>query len=206
MQNLPESHTISTAKPGSRISDIGSTIGILLLAPLFAVFLTVFVFQSYQVSGQSMEPTLHDEDRLIIWKLPRTWSRITGNAYVPVRGDVVVVKTPNIAKAGLDPDEQIIKRVIGLPGDRVVINDTVLTIYNTDHPEGFQPEKTFPYGKAIQGTNKDGEWLVGKNELFICGDNRFNSTDSRSFGPISTADIIGTLVVRVLPVQDAATF
>jgi len=197
--NIPITNT-------SRRTGVGSTIGILLLAPLIAVFLTAFVFQSYQVSGQSMEPTLHNDDRLVIWKLARTWSRITGNAYVPSRGDVVIVKTTELAKAGLNPNEQIIKRVIGLPGDRVVVKDNALTVYNTSYPNGFQPEKTLPYGEAIQGTNNNGEWVVGRNELFVCGDNRYNSADSRIFGPVSTNDVLGKLVIRVLPAQDAKTF
>ena len=206
MPDISQPPATPTSKPSRRASGIGSTIGILLLAPLIAVFLTTFVFQSYQVSGQSMQPTLHNADRLVIWKLPRTWSRITGNSYVPARGDVIIVKTSKLAAAGLDPSEQIIKRVIGLPGDRVVVKDNSLTIYNSDYPGGFQPEKTLPYGEAIQGTNNDGEWVVGSNQLFICGDNRYNSSDSRIFGPISTNDVIGKLVIRVLPAQDIKTF
>src|SRR5712671_5845014 len=67
-----------------------STIAILLIAPLVAVLLTAFVFQSYQVDGPSMQTTLQNSDRLIVWKMSRTWARITGHAFVPQRGDIIV--------------------------------------------------------------------------------------------------------------------
>lgn len=206
MENKPNPLAPPASKHKTRSSGIGSTLVILLSAPLVAVFLTAFVFQAYQVSGQSMQPALHDSDRLVIWKLSKTWANVTHNPYIPARGDVVVVKTSKLAEAGLDPNEQIIKRVIGLPGDRVVVKDNALTIYNADHPEGYQPERTLPFGAAIHGTNNDGEWLVGADELFICGDNRYNSADSRIFGPIRADEVIGKLVVRVLPINDATVF
>jgi len=193
-------------KRGHRLWSVLSTLGILLIAPLVAVGLTAFVFQSYQVSGQSMQPTLQNDDRLVIWKLPRTWSHLTGHAFVPARGDVIVVKTSRGADVGLDPAKQIIKRVVGLPGDRVVVKDGILTVYNASHRGGFQPDKTLPYGKAIESTNNDGTWQIGQNELFVCGDNRLNSADSRIFGPISTSDVVGKLVLRVLPISKSERF
>src|SRR5262245_19596558 len=66
-----------------------STIAVLLIAPLIALFLTAFIFQSCQVDGPSMRTTLEDRDRLIVLKLPRTWAKITGHDYIPGRGDVV---------------------------------------------------------------------------------------------------------------------
>src|SRR5688572_26059349 len=71
------------------LRSMASTIAILLIAPVVAVVLTAFVFQSYQVDGPSMTTTLYNNDRLIVWKLPKTWARITGNDYIPRRGDVV---------------------------------------------------------------------------------------------------------------------
>jgi len=98
---------------------IFQTIGILLLAPIMAFFLTAFVFQSYQVDGPSMEYALQNNDRLIIYKLPRTWAKITGRSYIPRRGDVVVFTKHDLAQyENADGDRQLIKRVIGLPGER----------------------------------------------------------------------------------------
>src|SRR4051812_37512549 len=82
------SPTPTPKKEGWR--SIVSTIAVIVLAPLVAIIMIAFVFQSYQVSGPSMQTTLNNDDRLIVWKLARTWSKITGHAYVPHRGDVMI--------------------------------------------------------------------------------------------------------------------
>lgn len=194
----------SSRKEGIR--SILSTIAVLLIAPLIALFLTAFIFQSYQVDGPSMETTLQDRDRLIVFKLQRTWAKITGNHYIPNRGDVVVFTEPQLAQFGQDPGKQLIKRVIGLPGDRVVVKDRVLTVYNKEHPKGFRPDETLPYGNVITSTPIEGEWKVNKDQLFVVGDNRTNSLDSRTFGPIDSKDIVGKLIARVLPIDKMKRF
>src|SRR5690606_14753568 len=97
-------------KPGSRFKGALSTIAILVAAPLIAVFLTAFVFQSYEVDGPSMESTLQNRDRLIVWKVPHTFSRLTKNAYVPSRGDVVVFVKHGIYEESSGQEKQLIKR------------------------------------------------------------------------------------------------
>ncbi len=183
-----------------------STVAILLTAPLIAIFLTVFVFQSYQVDGESMESTLSHNDRLIVWKLPKTWSRITGHDYIPKRGDVVVFTEPNLGSFGQDPGKQLIKRVVGLPGEKVVVKDGALTVYNDKNPDGFQPDRTLPYGDIIGQTPIDGEWEVGEGHIFVVGDNRGNSLDSRTFDPVDAENIVGKLAVRVLPLSEIKKF
>ena len=79
---------------------MASTIFILLLAPAIAVLLTLFVFQSYQVDGPSMEATLQNNDRLIVWKLPRTWAKVTGHQYIPKRGDVIILNESGLNSFG----------------------------------------------------------------------------------------------------------
>lgn len=195
-----------SANGRQKLHDTLSTVAILLIAPLIAVLLTAFVFQSYQVDGPSMETTLSNNDRLIVWKLPRTWAKLTGHQYIPNRGDVVVFTEPDLGEFGQNPGKQLIKRVIGLPGERVVVQNNVMTVYNKEQPEGFQPDATLPYGSVITGTNLDGEWKVGQNELFVSGDNRYNSLDSRLFGPIDTKNVVGKLVVRVLPINQVKKF
>jgi signal peptidase I len=194
---------------GSRIGSTLSTIGILLLAPIIAILLTMFVFQSYQVDGPSMENTLHNNDRLIVWKLPRTWARITGHQYVPKRGDVVIVTESGLSNYGDTQDtKQLVKRVIGLPGDHIVIKNGVITVYNKEHPNGFQPDATLPYGAngAIPSTDNNEDLTLAKDELFICGDNRGDSLDSRIFGPIKTNQVIGKLAVRIFPINQVKKF
>lgn len=185
-----------------RARDTFSTIGVLLLAPLIAILLTAYVFQSYQVDGPSMQNTLHNNDRLIVWKLPRTWARVTGHQYVPDRGDIIIFTESGLSNYGDTQDtKQLVKRVIGLPGDHVVVANGVITIYNKQHPKGFDPDKTLPYGKdnAIPATNNDVNVTLGPNQLFVCGDNRGDSLDSRIFGPIQTSQVIGKLVARIYP-------
>jgi len=192
--------------PREGFGSIASTIAVLLIAPLVALFLTAFVFQSYQVDGPSMETTLFNSDRLLVWKVPKTWSRITGHAYIPHRGDIVIFTDQNLSSFGEDPGKQLIKRVIALPGERVVVKDGVATVYNSQHPDGFQPDKTLPYGKVIGQTNIDRDVTVPANQIFVMGDNRGNSLDSRTFGPVETKDIIGKLILRVWPLSSAKTF
>ena len=172
-------------------------------------FLSIaFVFQSYAVDGPSMEITLNDKDRLLVWKVPRTWARVTNNQYVPNRGDVVIFEQIGLSEYGQDDNRQLIKRVIGLPGERVVVKDGTVTVYNDEHPEGFQPDKTLPYSKltTIPYTSGNIDRTLADNEIFVCGDNRPDSLDSRTFGPITTDQIVGKLLARILPLGDAQLF
>ncbi len=214
----PEQHkpaTTTVHAPDSKrnkrqhIRGLLSNIGLLLLAPILAVVLTLFVFQSYQVDGPSMEQTLQNNDRLIVWKLPRTWARITGHQYVPKRGDIIILNESGLSNYGnTDNTKQLVKRVIGLPGDRIVVKNNVLTVYNSAHPNGFQPDATLPYGKdgAIPPTTNDLDIQLSSTQLFVCGDNRPNSLDSRIFGPIQTSQVIGKLVARILPLDTMKVF
>lgn len=193
----------------NRLASILSTIGILLIAPVIALLLTAFVFQSYQVDGPSMQETLHNNDRLIVWKLPRTWARITGHQYVPNRGDIIILSESGLSNYGDTQDtKQLVKRVIGVPGDHIVIKNNVITIYNNAHPNGFQPDNTLPYGKdgAIPATTNNLDVTLDKHQVFVCGDNRGDSLDSRIFGPVNTSQVIGKLVARIYPLSDAERF
>lgn len=185
-----------------------STVGILALAFLVAFALIAYVFRSYQVDGPSMETTLQNQNKLIIWKVPRTWARITGHDYIPKRGDIIIFQETGLSAFGQEDSKQLIKRVIGLPGDRVVVKNGALTIYDKAHPQGFRPDQTLPYNRDghIPMTTGDVDVKLGPHQLFVCGDNRPDSLDSRAFGPINADQIIGKLIVRVLPVNEIKTF
>lgn len=188
------------------LKSVLSTLAILIIAPLIALFLTAFVFQSYEVDGPSMESTLQNHDRLIVFKLPRTIASLTGNAYLPHRGDVVIFNKAGLYDSSGNQEKQLIKRVIGLPGDRVVVKDGVFTVYNSEHPGGFDPDKTFPYGSVIGITPGNIDMIVPEGQIFVSGDNRTNSYDSRSFGTVPASDIVGKLEVRVFPFNKVKTF
>jgi signal peptidase I len=180
--------------------NIASTVAILLIAPILAVFITIFVFQSYEVYGMSMETTLQDGDRLIVQKLSKNWSTIRGRSYVPQRYEIVVFDKPTFLGASSDVDH-LIKRVVGLPGERVVVRDGKYTIYNNESPNGFNPDEGQEYAKDILDTPGEVDITVGQNEVFVTGDNRSNSLDSRNFGAVNTDAITGVATIRFVPVN-----
>lgn len=183
-----------------------STILILIIAPLIALFLTAFVFQSYEVDGPSMENTLQNRDRLIVWKLPRTMERVTGNLFIPKRGQIVIFVKHGIEAFDPTQDKQLIKRVIGLPGERVVIHGNDVTVYNSDHPKGFNPDKSGDYKIINTDAQANVDLVVPDGEIFVAGDNRPNSLDSRAFGTVPAKDIVGTLAYRIFPINKAKSF
>jgi signal peptidase I len=213
----PTDHQPTPQKPKSnklgRFGNFLGTVGLILLAPLIALFLTAFVFQTYQVDGVSMQNTLQNNDRLIVWKLPRTWAKITGHQYVPKRGDIVIASESGLSRYGDSPDtKQIVKRVIGLPGDRVTYKNGAYEVFNKAHQKGFDPDTTLPYGqndsKALFSYPGSGDTDVtlGSDQIFVSGDHRADSLDSRTFGPIKTSQVIGKLVMRILPLSQAERF
>ncbi len=202
----PAVHLPEADKQPSGWREFFSTIGILLTALAVALFIIGFVFRSYQVDGPSMQNTLQNADKLIIWKVPRTIARLTGHGYIPNRGDVIVFTESGLSEFGQQDSKQLIKRVIGLPGERVVVSNDNYTVYNKAHPNGFDPDKTLPYGKDIPATSGSINVTLGKDQLFVSGDNRPDSLDSRAFGPINANQVIGKLVLRVFPVNQAKVF
>lgn len=186
--------------------DLFQTIGILITALVVALLMITFVFRSYQVDGPSMESTLQNADKLIIWKVPRTWAYITRHDYIPGRGDVIVFNESGLSQFGQSDSKQLIKRVIGLPRERVVVSNGVYTVYNKQNPQGFEPDKTLPYGKVIKTTSGSIDITLGDGQLFVSGDNRPDSLDSRSFGPINASQIVGKLILRVFPLNQAKVF
>ena len=158
-----------------------------------------FVFRSFNVIGPSMEPTMYTGDRLIVNRLAVTWSQLQNKPYIPERGQVIVFDNPNYS-AGMD-DEYIVKRVIGLPGERVVVENGQVRVFNNENPAGFDPDTTHtdspaaPISGAIDAIVPDGS-------LFVMGDNRVGSfsNDSRSgLGMIPLYDVIGPVTLRVWP-------
>ncbi len=203
-----EKEIVTSQKRSSRFGELLSTIIAVVAALGLAVCLIAFVFQSYQVDGPSMETTLQNSDRLIVWKVPRTWARITHHAYVPKRGDVVIFNQDNLAEFGQTNVKQLVKRVVGLPGDRIVITNGHITVYNKQNPNGFDPDATLPYGKehSFPVTNGNTDITLGSNEIFVCGDNRTDSLDSRAFGPVNLGNVVGKLVLRVYPLSTVKRF
>jgi signal peptidase I len=180
-----------------------STILLFLLAPILALTITAFAFQSYQVDGESMETALQNNDRLIVNKTPRTIARITHHAYIPHRGDIVIFNQAGLFDS-VSGEKQLIKRVIGLPSERIIVKDGFITVYNKQGR--INPDNEGLYKITAPTTSGDVDVTLGPNEIFVCGDNRPNSEDSRAFGPVNVNNIVGKLVLRVLPMGKAQSF
>lgn len=198
VDNLPDEQ-LKPESSGSWRSAL-STIALFALAPLLALTIAAFVIQSYQVDGQSMETTLQNNDRLIVNKVPRSWSRITSHQYVPPRGTIIIFNQ-NLDLGGGFGEKQLVKRVIGLPGERVVVNNNAITVYNQQHPQGFDPDKTGIYKISAATTPGQVDVTLDQNQIFVCGDNRTNSEDSRYFGPVALNKVVGKLSFRILPLS-----
>ena len=153
-----------------------------------------------------MEPTMLTGDRLIVNRLPVTLAQLQNVPYLPERGQVIVFENPRFT-SGLE-DQYIVKRVVGLPGDRVVVNNGVFTIFNRQNPDGLNPDATLtdePNGPAVGAVDV----VVPEGELFVVGDNRVgnNSYDSRSgLGTIPLYDIVGPVGLRVFPFTEVRGF
>lgn len=169
------------------------------------LLINTFIFRSFNVLGPSMETTLYTGDRLIVNRLPVTWAQLQNKQYLPERGQVIVFKNPQY-NAGTG-EEYIVKRVIAFPGERVTVKDGVLTVYNNEHPQGFQPDKQFD-GPGSP-TSGDVDTIVTEGTLFVAGDHRVGnySYDSRSgLGLIPFYDVVGPVSLRIYPFNKIRTF
>lgn len=206
MTNIESPETAATLPDRStRWRTVLSNGALLVFAPIASFLLTFFVFQTYQVEGMSMETTLQNHDRLIVWKAPQTLAHATDRASIPNRYDIIVFKKDHVpGMMTSNGESQLIKRVIGLPGERVIVSDGNVMVYNGEHPEGFNPDAGQSY--KVPPTPGDVDTIVPNDYVFVLGDNRVNSYDSPDFGTVPAKDIVGTLVMRVAPLGHAQTF
>lgn len=165
---------------------LGEAARIIVLSLAIILPVRYFLIQPFYVKGASMEPNFMDKEYLVIDELSYRFA-------APERGEIVVFRPPNA------PNEFYIKRVIGLPGETVVVKDGVVTIKNAEHPEGFRLDES-AYIPGIY-TPGDMEVTLSDGEYFVMGDNRSVSMDSRSFGPISRSSIVGKVWVRGWPLE-----
>lgn len=170
------------------------------------IFINSFIFRSFNVEGPSMEKTLYTGDRLIVNRLPVTWAQLQNKSYVPERGQVIVFKNPLFT--GGSADEYIVKRVIAFPGERVVLKDGSYTVYNAEHPSGFNPDDQ-NHGEPGSPTSGEVDTTVTEGTLFVSGDHREGSFsyDSRNgLGLIPFYDVIGPVGIRIFPFTGIRTF
>ncbi len=154
-----------------------------------------------------MTPTLQNNDRLIISKVERTLAMVQGHPYIPERGQIVVLDSSIVGLNG--QKEQLIKRVVGLPGEHIHIEAGTVLISNGQNPNGFDVTKELGLTN-LQATYADGiiDLTVPQGQVYVMGDNREQggSYDSRAFGPIDGDKIQGRLWARILPIEKAQLF
>jgi len=179
-----------------------------ILALLIVTPIKMFIIQPFFVHGASMQPNFHDGDYLIVKEFGyKTTAIAAGNKNILTvkpfeklkREDVVVFRNPR------NQSQFFIKRIIGLPGERVVIANGKIRIYNKDNKSGFiLDEKEYLPADIFTGHSKD--FNLEDNQYVVLGDNRNNSSDSRYWGVLNGDLIIGKVLLRAWPVKDLKIF
>jgi signal peptidase I len=141
--------------------------------------------KSYVINGAAMSPTLTNGQKVLVANFDVLNNNLL-NTSVSIN-DLVLVK---ISLQG--QNQNIISRVVAVGGDRVVIQNGVLTVYDRNHPNGFDPSSSYePSGVSTPG---NANLVVPSNDVYILGDNRMVAVDSRILGPIPLTDIIGKVI------------
>jgi signal peptidase I len=171
-----------------------STFGI---AFALALFISIFIVQPYKVEGHSMDPTLHDQERLLVSKLPHAFSTM------PEYGDILIIDSRIDRKRSFKDDviefpvfqflsgtkDHVfyVKRLIGKPGDVLEFKDHIV------YRNGVALNE--PYIKETMNYSSDKKWVVPEEHIFVMGDNRNNSNDSRSIGFIPIDHSMGKKIL-----------
>ena len=163
-----------------------------IIALIIVIPIRIFVAQPYIVAGSSMYPTFKDGHYIIVDELSYRFNP-------PKRGDVIIFRYPK------DPSKFFIKRVIGLPGETVVINkgEVLIAPTATSTVGVVLPE---PYVSPEDRSYDSMKRTLEDDEYFVMGDNRNASSDSRIWGPLPEKNIVGRAIFRVLPVGEIGVF
>jgi signal peptidase I len=156
--------------------------GTILPAVVIALLIHLFLAQATRVYGSSMQPNLRTNERLVVEKLSYRF-------HAPERGDIVVLRDPDGG-----PD-LLIKRVIGLPGERVTVAEGRVYVDGVALDEPYLNQATNGSGRS---------WFVPPLNVFVMGDNRGASRDSRVFGPVPLDSLVGRAVLRYWPLDELA--
>lgn len=163
----------------------------IIIALLIIIPIRTYIVQPFIVSGASMDPTFATGQYLIV-------DQLTYHLNNPRRGDVVIMKYPK------NPKVYFIKRIIGLPGETLIMNTGKVTIKNNDYPDGLALDET--YITKDHRTSDTFEIKLSPTEYFVMGDNRPESSDSRTWGPLDSKYLVGRPVIRLLPFSKLSIF
>jgi signal peptidase I len=199
-----------TSKPSAK-ETFWENVKVLAIALVIAFLVRTFIAEPRFIPSESMVPTLRVDDRLIIEKVSY-WGTL------PKAGDIIVFKPPEIPGRSLNKDDVFIKRIIGTPGDRLMIRDGKVNINGVARTESYiqsAPEYNCPSEQVIpplpksfcyelsqaQGLKEGVAFQVPPEQYFMMGDNRNNSTDSHVWGFLPRQNIIGRAWVRFFPLD-----
>ena len=190
VEPVPDTPTTSSLRSG--VEWIAVIVGALVVA----LVVKTFLFQAFYIPSESMEPTLEKGDRVLVNKL-------SYDAHDVNRGDVIVFELSD-DEVGVDGIRDLIKRVIGLPGDTIETRDGAVYVNDRRLNEPYLDEGTLTGDPTVGSNPSIPRQVVPDEHVFVLGDNRDNSADSRypNRGPIPIADIVGRAFVLVWPPSD----
>lgn len=192
----------------NKLRDISNLVVFIVAVVIGTLLVNAFVFRSYSVVGISMEDTLDNGERIIVNRLPNTWSQIQNTNYIPKRGQVIVFQSSGSSFGADDKNKYLVKRVIAFAGERVVVKEGIITVFNNDNPSGFNPDAKINDTPRSPVTG-DLDTVVPAKTVFVVGDHRdgSNSFDSRNgLGTIPIYNIVGPVVLRWWPITKLRTF
>jgi len=179
-------HPAQPSKTAIVVDELFAWLRTLASAAVYATLIVTFGFQVARVEGQSMAPTLADQDRLIVNKLLYRMS-------APRKGDIVMLYYP------INPDKSFVKRVIAEEGDTVRISDGKVYVNDVLMDDSFVPPD-------YRSHDDWGPQVISEGYYFVMGDHRNNSSDSRHWGLVPKKYIIGKVQLRWWPVPTARVF
>lgn len=181
----PNQNTTPKLHPQLRIEnkkEIGELIRFAIIVLIIFLPVRFFIAKPFVVSGASMDPTFHSGEYLIV-------DQISYRFEEPKRGDVIVFRYP------YETSKYYIKRIIGLPGETIKMDEGKVTVTNDQNPKGVALDENYVTHHSEESFTK----TLGATEYFVMGDNRPASSDSRSWGPLKAEFITGKPVVRLFP-------
>jgi signal peptidase I len=181
---------------------IAELVGVVVIALVIAVLLRTFVVATYSIPSGSMEPTLQIGDRIVVDKLSYHLHGVD-------RGDIIVFSTPPNEQCAGPAVADLVKRVIGLPGETISLSGGRVYIDGHVLPEPWLPAatrtETIP-GPSDQPYSLHHPYRIPGGDVYVMGDNRKFSCDSRFWGPIRGSTIVGKVDVRIWPLSRLGFF
>ena len=186
--NLCATHTYIMRK---FLASLLEVVEVIVIAVAAVVIIRMFLVQPFLVSGTSMVPNFENGDYVLV-------DELTYHIRPPERGEVVVFHDPQ------DYNTFFIKRIIGLPGETVKIWNNTITVINKDHPDGMVLDESYLPSSTITGGSES--YALSSSTYLVLGDNRPNSFDSRSWGPLPAKNVVGLVRVRLWPLTEITAF